>query len=81
MGDDKVIAAANQLGLAMVFTGVRHFRHQNQIPPRPDRAARVSKRFQFRIRLARVVQLFKPLPARIFKDRSGKEGLCSNALV
>jgi phosphoribosylaminoimidazolecarboxamide formyltransferase/IMP cyclohydrolase len=27
LGDDKVIAAANQLGLAMVFTGVRHFRH------------------------------------------------------
>jgi phosphoribosylaminoimidazolecarboxamide formyltransferase/IMP cyclohydrolase len=27
VGDDKVIAAANKLGLAMVFTGVRHFRH------------------------------------------------------
>jgi phosphoribosylaminoimidazolecarboxamide formyltransferase / IMP cyclohydrolase len=27
VGDDKVIAAANQLGLAMVLTGVRHFRH------------------------------------------------------
>jgi phosphoribosylaminoimidazolecarboxamide formyltransferase/IMP cyclohydrolase len=27
MRDDLVIAAANQLGLAMVFTGVRHFRH------------------------------------------------------
>jgi phosphoribosylaminoimidazolecarboxamide formyltransferase/IMP cyclohydrolase len=27
VGDDKVIAAANRLGLAMVFTGVRHFRH------------------------------------------------------
>jgi len=27
VNDDKVIAAANQLGLAMVFTGVRHFRH------------------------------------------------------
>src|SRR3984957_16341040 len=27
VADDKVIAAANQLGLAMVFTGVRHFRH------------------------------------------------------
>jgi len=25
--DDDVIAAANKLGLAMVFTGVRHFRH------------------------------------------------------
>ncbi len=25
--DDDVIAAANRLGLAMVFTGVRHFRH------------------------------------------------------
>jgi phosphoribosylaminoimidazolecarboxamide formyltransferase / IMP cyclohydrolase len=25
--DDEVIAAANTLGLAMVFTGVRHFRH------------------------------------------------------
>lgn len=25
--DDEVIAAANQAGLAMVFTGVRHFRH------------------------------------------------------
>ncbi len=25
--DDAVIAAADQLGLAMVFTGVRHFRH------------------------------------------------------
>lgn len=26
-GDEDVIAAADQLGLAMVFTGVRHFRH------------------------------------------------------
>ena len=25
--DDDVIAAANRLGLAMVFTGIRHFRH------------------------------------------------------
>jgi phosphoribosylaminoimidazolecarboxamide formyltransferase/IMP cyclohydrolase len=25
--DDLVIEAANKLGLAMVFTGVRHFRH------------------------------------------------------
>jgi phosphoribosylaminoimidazolecarboxamide formyltransferase/IMP cyclohydrolase len=25
--DDDVVAAANRLGLAMVFTGVRHFRH------------------------------------------------------
>ena len=25
--DDEVIAAANRHGLAMVFTGVRHFRH------------------------------------------------------
>jgi phosphoribosylaminoimidazolecarboxamide formyltransferase/IMP cyclohydrolase len=25
--DDEVIAAADTLGLAMVFTGVRHFRH------------------------------------------------------
>jgi phosphoribosylaminoimidazolecarboxamide formyltransferase/IMP cyclohydrolase len=25
--DDEVIAAANEHGLAMVFTGVRHFRH------------------------------------------------------
>ena len=25
--DAEVIAAANQMGLAMVFTGVRHFRH------------------------------------------------------
>ncbi|MEJ7605426.1 MAG: bifunctional phosphoribosylaminoimidazolecarboxamide formyltransferase/IMP cyclohydrolase [Bryobacteraceae bacterium] len=25
--DDEVIAAANRLGLAMVFTGIRHFRH------------------------------------------------------
>ena len=25
--DDDVIAAADRLGLAMVFTGVRHFRH------------------------------------------------------
>jgi phosphoribosylaminoimidazolecarboxamide formyltransferase/IMP cyclohydrolase len=25
--DDEVIAAANQQGIAMVFTGVRHFRH------------------------------------------------------
>jgi len=25
--DDEVIAAANRLGLALVFTGVRHFRH------------------------------------------------------
>jgi phosphoribosylaminoimidazolecarboxamide formyltransferase/IMP cyclohydrolase len=27
MRDDEVIAAANQHGLAMVFTGMRHFRH------------------------------------------------------
>ena len=25
--DDLVIAAANKLGMAMVFTGIRHFRH------------------------------------------------------
>jgi phosphoribosylaminoimidazolecarboxamide formyltransferase/IMP cyclohydrolase len=25
--DDEVIAAANEAGLAMVFTGERHFRH------------------------------------------------------
>jgi phosphoribosylaminoimidazolecarboxamide formyltransferase/IMP cyclohydrolase len=25
--DEEVIAAADRLGLAMVFTGVRHFRH------------------------------------------------------
>jgi len=25
--DEEVIAAADQLGLAMVFTGIRHFRH------------------------------------------------------
>jgi phosphoribosylaminoimidazolecarboxamide formyltransferase/IMP cyclohydrolase len=25
--DDEVIAAADELGIAMVFTGVRHFRH------------------------------------------------------
>ncbi len=25
--DEEVIAAADALGLAMVFTGVRHFRH------------------------------------------------------
>ncbi|MEZ5892888.1 MAG: hypothetical protein R3C58_07055 [Parvularculaceae bacterium] len=27
MRDDDVIAAADEAGLAMVFTGVRHFRH------------------------------------------------------
>ena len=27
MRDEEVIAAANELGLAMVFTGMRHFRH------------------------------------------------------
>ena len=27
MNDDKVIAAADAAGLAMVFTGMRHFRH------------------------------------------------------
>ena len=27
MRDDEVTAAANERGLAMVFTGVRHFRH------------------------------------------------------
>ena len=27
MRDEEVIAAANEHGLAMVFTGVRHFRH------------------------------------------------------
>jgi len=25
--DDEVIAAANEAGMAMVFTGQRHFRH------------------------------------------------------
>jgi phosphoribosylaminoimidazolecarboxamide formyltransferase/IMP cyclohydrolase len=25
--DEEIIAAADQHGLAMVFTGVRHFRH------------------------------------------------------
>ena len=25
--DDEVIAAADQAGIAMVFTGLRHFRH------------------------------------------------------
>jgi phosphoribosylaminoimidazolecarboxamide formyltransferase/IMP cyclohydrolase len=25
--DEDVIAAANRLGISMVFTGVRHFRH------------------------------------------------------
>ena len=27
MRDDEVIAAANDAGIAMVFTGMRHFRH------------------------------------------------------
>jgi len=27
MRDNEVIAAADELGLAMVFTGYRHFRH------------------------------------------------------
>jgi phosphoribosylaminoimidazolecarboxamide formyltransferase / IMP cyclohydrolase len=27
MRDDEVIAAANEHGIAMVLTGVRHFRH------------------------------------------------------
>ena len=27
MRDDEAVAAANEHGLAMVFTGVRHFRH------------------------------------------------------
>jgi phosphoribosylaminoimidazolecarboxamide formyltransferase/IMP cyclohydrolase len=27
MRDAEVIAAANELGMAMVFTGMRHFRH------------------------------------------------------
>lgn len=27
MRDEEVIAAADELGLAMVFTGLRHFRH------------------------------------------------------
>jgi len=27
MRDDEVIAAANEHGLAMLFTGMRHFRH------------------------------------------------------
>jgi phosphoribosylaminoimidazolecarboxamide formyltransferase/IMP cyclohydrolase len=27
MRDEEVIAAADRLGVAMVFTGVRHFRH------------------------------------------------------
>jgi AICAR transformylase/IMP cyclohydrolase PurH len=27
MRDEEVIAAADEHGLAMVFTGIRHFRH------------------------------------------------------
>jgi len=27
MRDEEVIAAANEHGMAMVFTGMRHFRH------------------------------------------------------
>jgi phosphoribosylaminoimidazolecarboxamide formyltransferase/IMP cyclohydrolase len=27
MRDDEVVQAADELGLAMVYTGVRHFRH------------------------------------------------------
>ena len=27
MRDDEVIAAADERGLAMIFTGMRHFRH------------------------------------------------------
>jgi AICAR transformylase/IMP cyclohydrolase PurH len=27
MRDDEVIAAADDAGIAMVFTGMRHFRH------------------------------------------------------
>jgi phosphoribosylaminoimidazolecarboxamide formyltransferase/IMP cyclohydrolase len=27
MRDDEVIAAADERGITMVFTGVRHFRH------------------------------------------------------
>lgn len=27
VNDEKVIAAADKLGIAMVFTGIRHFRH------------------------------------------------------
>jgi len=27
MRDEEVIAAANEHGLAMIFTGIRHFRH------------------------------------------------------
>ena len=27
MRDDEVIAAADEAGIAMVFTGMRHFRH------------------------------------------------------
>jgi phosphoribosylaminoimidazolecarboxamide formyltransferase/IMP cyclohydrolase len=27
MRDEEVIAAANEAGMAMVFTGIRHFRH------------------------------------------------------
>jgi hypothetical protein len=27
MRDDEVITAANEHGMAMVFTGMRHFRH------------------------------------------------------
>ena len=27
MRDEEVIAAANEAGIAMVFTGMRHFRH------------------------------------------------------
>jgi phosphoribosylaminoimidazolecarboxamide formyltransferase/IMP cyclohydrolase len=27
MRDDEIIAAANEHGIAMIFTGTRHFRH------------------------------------------------------
>jgi phosphoribosylaminoimidazolecarboxamide formyltransferase/IMP cyclohydrolase len=26
-GDDKAIAAADKAGIALLFTGIRHFRH------------------------------------------------------
>ena len=49
MRDDEVIAAADERGLAMVFTGMRHFRHWIQPAGNPSVAGSPGQ-----VRLSRV---------------------------
>ena len=44
--DQEVIEAADRLGLAMIFTGVRHFRHWNISRCHPERRRRIRLRMR-----------------------------------